>query len=514
MRVGMKSLLTRGGVVVLCCLPGTVAGIEFTCDLRYQKNGPATSNLLGFSLEKIGDIDGDGVADFIVGAPWTGPGYPTWAGSAFVYSGATGALLYQKDGNAGMGEGDELGKTVAGCGDINGDGRADFIVGAPIARPGGRRWAGAAYVYSGLDGSLLFEKVGVDSFDLVGSTVAGAGDVNGDGRADFMVAAGLSIGGSVSVYSGVDGGLLHRKDTPFPGQNDGFGYSFSNAIAGVGDVNGDGKGDFAIGAHWASIGDSVEAGTVFVYSGSNGALLYRKDGTRYNAEMGFSVAGTGDVNGDGKGDIIIGAPYFPGELPVPGFRGKAYVISGPTGATLFELNNPDLHQGQFGWSVRGAGDVDGDGRPDVIVGAPSMDIDARRDAGSAFVFSGVTGALICKIDGSAENAEFGWSVSGAGDLDGDGRAEIVVGAWRADPNGILDAGSAFVYSLRARGDMNNDVKLTPADVVFMLMCVFLQTGTCDLSAADLDCDGQLGSADVVLELNGVFLGATTIACSL
>src|SRR3989304_5766214 len=122
----MNKLHSLCALAVVGLLATAAGASEFI--LLHQKNGPATSDLLGASVAAAGDVDGDGVADFIVGAPWTGS-YPGYTGSAFVYSGATGALLYQKDGTVG----DELGWAVAGAGDVNGDGRADFIVGAPFA---------------------------------------------------------------------------------------------------------------------------------------------------------------------------------------------------------------------------------------------------------------------------------------------------------------------------------------------------------------------------------------------
>ena len=116
-------------------------------------------------------IVGDGKADFIVGAPYADPGGRADAGSAYVFSGADGSLLYQKDGGA---AGDNFGLSVSAAGDGNGDGKADFIVGANGADPGGRADAGSAYVYSGADGSLLYQKDGVATEDRFGLSVGGA----------------------------------------------------------------------------------------------------------------------------------------------------------------------------------------------------------------------------------------------------------------------------------------------------------------------------------------------------
>ena len=151
----------------------------------------------------VGDVNGDGKADFIVGARGADPGGRADAGSAYVYSGADGSLLYQKDGGAAS---DRLGVSVSTAGDMNGDGKADFIVGAYYVDPGGRANAGSAYIYSGADGSLLYQKDGGAAGDNFGLSVSTAGDVNGDGKADFIVGhygptpvAGLMPGARTSI---------------------------------------------------------------------------------------------------------------------------------------------------------------------------------------------------------------------------------------------------------------------------------------------------------------------------
>ena len=206
------------------------------------------------------------------------------AGSAFVYSGADGSLLYQKNGAA---ENDDFGFSVSMLGDVNGDGRVEFIVGAQGADPGGQSSAGSAYVYSGADGSLLHQKDGAAAGDIFGVSVSTAWDVNGDGKADFIVGAngadpppfGIFNAGSAYVYSGADGSLLHHTN------GEGVGYHFGGSVSAgkikpgpVDDVNGDGIADFTVGASWASPGGREQAGSAYVYSGADGSPLYQKDG--------------------------------------------------------------------------------------------------------------------------------------------------------------------------------------------------------------------------------------------
>ncbi len=146
------------------------------------------------------------------------------------------------------------------------------------------------------------------------------------------------------------------------------------------------------------------------------------------------------------------------------------------------------------------------------MGAYLADPSGRFNAGSACLYSGATGALIFQKDGTAAGDQLGISVAGAGDVNGDGKADFIVGAPNADLGGIVDAGSAYVYAgsscAAAKGDMNADASFTVSDVVLLLNCTFWGSGSCNLCFADVNCDGVLTSSDVVLELNRVFLGLT------
>jgi hypothetical protein len=282
--------------------------------------------------------------------------------------------------------------------------------------------------------------------------------VNGDGYADVIVGAphediaGLVDAGSATVYSGADWSELYRWNGA--AANDYFGFS----VSGAGDVDGDGRGDLVVGAYGCDDVNGASTGSVTVYSGFDGMPLFTHHGSAAGDFLGFSVSGAGDVNKDGLADVIVGAKQVPISA---GGSGYARVLSGPTGTLLYQFDpdgglgvaGGDGHQ-LLGYSVSGAGDVNGDGYADVIIGAPYFNIVGTGSPGCARVHSGFDGGiLLYQFQGdSNNNIEFGNAVSAAGDVNGDGRADVIVGAYLRDSGGLSDSGAAFVYGLGYPGD--------------------------------------------------------------
>ena len=403
----------------------------------YQFNGEGADDRLGYSVDAAGDVNADGFDDLIVGA-FSSNNNGIESGSAYVYSGADGSLLYQWDGQNTY---DRFGECVSAAGDANGDGFDDVIVGALNTDNNGSS-SGSAYLYSGVDGSLLYQWDGQDTADTFGESVSAAGDVNNDGFDDVIIGAdgaesnGLSDNGSAYVYSGADGSLLHRWD----GQDhtDRFGW----CVSGAGDVNSDGFDDLIVGAFSAS-NNGAESGSAYVYSGADGSLFYQWSGQNAGDYFGGSVSGAGDVNGDGFDDLIVGAHWAD---PNGYNSGSVYVHSGADGSLIYQWDGQ--HAGDhFGLPASGAGDVNSDGVNDIIIGAHWADPNGTT-SGSAYAYSGLDGSLLRQWDGSQADDRFGRCVAGAGDVNGDGTDDLIIGAYGADENGSF-SGSAYVYYLSA-----------------------------------------------------------------
>ena len=370
-------------------VPTTIAGTE-------------PGGHFGSSLATVGDVNGDGIDDVIAGVP-QGSASMRAAGSARLLSGADGSLLEEFSG---LSEGDAFGASVSGAGDVNGDGTPDLIVGAPLDSQGGFH-AGSARVFSGSDGAVLWTFSGNAPGEQLGRAVAGAGDVDGDGFADLLIGAphaGADAGAAL-LRSGADGGLLHT----FAGQP---GSLAGTAVVALGDVDGDGNGDVALSA------PAEGAGAVRIHSGIDGSLLHTLTSAS-GALFGSALANAGDLDADGIDDLIVGQP---------GTDLSVHVFSGASGAGLLHLPTG----WECGTSLAGVGDINGDGVGDLAAGAPGA---TTIDGGRLYLLSGRDGSALLKLSGASAGNAFGASAAGLGDRDGDGIAEIAIGAPDFAPGG-------------------------------------------------------------------------------
>jgi FG-GAP-like repeat/FG-GAP repeat len=389
--------------------------------------GDQAGERFGFAVSELTDVDGDGVREAIVGAPFHRDSAGRITGHTDVLSGRTGRLIYRFEGEPE----DRHGYAMADAGDVNADGVADIVVGATgvsVLSCMNVPRAGRIYVYSGADGSLLLRVDGEAAGDQFGGAVAPAGDVDRDGRADVLVGAPCHDGrrgvdsGRGYVVSGRTGAVLRTHDGRAAG--DGFGWG----TGGLGDITGDRNADYVIGAKDAGPGDR---GLAYVYDGKHGRLVRTLAGDARSADFGwFFVASAGDVDGDGRNDVYVGdfcAEDPAGDCSTP--LGQAYVFSGRNGSLLhlFRGEQP----GDGAGPGRSAGDVDGDGRADVVVGLYASSA-AAPFGGRVIVYSGRTGAKLFDYASPNENETLGYDAVGLGDVNGDGRVELLLSGAVAD----------------------------------------------------------------------------------
>jgi hypothetical protein len=428
------------------------------------------------------DVNGDGNDDLLIGAPgkWSSAD-DEWgsAGAAYLVLGPVPETLDLSDADArfaGGDLGDEAGDSVSVVGDVDDDGFDDLLIGAPGDDEAGEDVGAAYLLYGPVTGRVNLEDhadlkflgeaaEGAEEFSVAaGFSVSGTGDVTGDDRDDLLIGsfwhsdteprtgAAYLVSGATATGSGPTFDLSDADVTVLgPTREGDFGLGVN--VARAGDMDGDGSDDLAIGTDW---NDEFEgpAGVSWTLSDPRDMVVKggRADGLvqfvpESEADSASAIAGAGDVSGDGQNDLLIGASdNLSGGLRA----GKAYLIPGP----LPEDENVYLEEAlaQFvgetpgdlaGDHVSGAGDVNGDGNDDILIGACGN----NDDAGAAYLFLGpITGTMglsraDAKLMGEAADDCAGFGVSSAGDVDADGLADVLVGA-----PGVADgAGAAYVF---------------------------------------------------------------------
>lgn len=444
---------------------------------QWMAEGNQVSAVFGHSAATAGDVNGDGYKDVIVGAyPYdvvSGTTVLTDAGRVYVYYGSLTGLSTTPDWIVeGDQAGDNLGGSIGTAGDVNGDGYDDVIIAAcpydVITGTTVLTDAGRVYIYygsaAGLSTTPDWTADGDQEGGMFGSRVATAGNVNGDNYDDVIIGAykydhGHTDEGRVYVYHGSSSGP--GATAAWTAESDQTNTYFGLRVGTAGDVNGDGYDEVIVAAPVYD-NPTLNEGAIFVWDGSATGL--GDNGTPVNADwlaesnnwgfnFGYGVSTAGDVNGDGYDDVIAGSNLYNlggtiGQGAAFGWYGSATGL-GPNG----NFDNADWTvvgdqtNGYFGFTVANAGDVNGDGYDDALVGAYKYDHD-QTDEGRGYLFlgsaSGLNTTAAWTAEGDQASAYLGHSVATAGDVNGDGYDDAIVGAHGYD-NGETDEGRAYVY---------------------------------------------------------------------
>jgi len=393
-------------------------------------DGEAAQDQFGWIARSIGDVDGDGIADFVTSAPSKNINGDD-AGRVYVYSSASGRLIWSVDGKPG----DQLGSGLESAGDVNGDGVEDVIASAP--------GADKAYVYSGKDGHVLVTFSGEAKGDTFGNHVSSVGDIDHDGFADVIVGAPYNNAaghhaGRAYVYSGKDGHLLctmtgqHAED------------EFGSAVSGFSDA----KFSFVVaGAPGAGV---HRTGRIYVYTDPCAKPKFTFDSDDTGKQLGYMfVSILGDVDGDGVPDIFASDWRNAAKGPA---TGRVYVYSGKTGKRIRAFTGETPGEG-FGTTQSVAGDVDGDGVADLIVGSWQYG-GAAVSGGRAYLYSGKSGRLLKTYTSKVPGETFGFDAVAIGDVDGDGTSDLLITSGWSAVHGN-HSGRVFLISSGVNGKPGN-----------------------------------------------------------
>ena len=442
---------TSKGITVGICLLACFAGMpSFAGDIALIPIFRQDAGGYGRVIAGLDDVNGSGASDVLVGAPLETVNELPLAGRVYVLDAATGAAIHALQ-SPNVSGGGGFGANLDAVPDVSGDGVGDFVVGAFLDLAAGEGVAGRAYIFNGETGALLSTLSSPDpkSTSFASGDVAGLEDIDGDGMGDVAVGGDGGAEGAVYVFNGTTGAHLYTLNSP----NGQFAGAFGSAIAGIGDVTGDGVPDIVVGAKGEGMGDLIGSGRVYVFDGADGSLVHDIDNpTPHLSEVfGTDVDSVADLDGDDVDDILVSSPAaIVGDGST---NGLVYVFSGATGALVHTISSPEGDDANgFATSIAGANDVNADGYGDIIVGTESeMGKGAIAGAGRVHVIDGLSGLELFTL--SSPNAEpgggFGWDVAALDDINDDGLTDVAATAIDEDDGlviAILRLGRAYAFA--------------------------------------------------------------------
>lgn len=415
------------------------AQVAFGQNALYSVTGTQVEDALGAAVAAIGDLDGDGRRDLLVSrAP----------AAVEIRSGSSGVLLHTLQGTPGFG----FGTVLAAIGDVDLDGREEFAIGEPLANSSGTA-AGRIYVYSGATAQLMQVIPGLHAKGYFGSAIAACHDLDLDGYPDLRVGApGAGVGGVLAGM--VVFWSVHKNALISAIGISGAGLEFGARVIRLGDYNGDGIDEYAVSAPKTTYGPDTY-NTVRVFDGKFPIVHASYAGNADQPALGITLANVGDINGDGTCDFALGDP---GAKSAGTESGVVRVYSGSTLQQLLVINGQA--GSRLGASIAAAGDLDGDGNHEFLVGAPGNP-GLTQVPGRVLAYDG-SGATILTYSASAPGSGFGMAVAGLGNVNGDPHADVAIGEPMfngANPEvgrvtvseGLVECGSIAFYGTGCSG---------------------------------------------------------------
>lgn len=384
--------------------------------------GPDTSSHYGWVVENCGDLDGDGTADYIVGAYSASNASLQPNGAAYLYSGASGNLIREHYGSSINGN---FGTNIAPMEDVDGDGVGDYAISEP-GYPGPSGAHGRVWVYSGANGSEIYSINHFESLPYYGRSMTAIPDFNGDGINDLAIgdhgssSHGWDFNGHVFLHSGADGSLL--RTIHGVGDRQHFGFAVENC----GDMSGDGHPDLLVASR--TMENNVAHGSVRLYCGRTQSLLRTLNSPQVAADQsnyfGYNMLSLGDWNGDGVAELAVGDQLASSSTKLR--CGAIYVFDGRT-STLIKTIYGDGADRRLGFPLAAVGDIDGDGFRDFASAMLMRDGETFAD-GTVVFYSGADGRAVHRMHGQIPHGTLGRAIADATDLNGDGRDEVLISA--------------------------------------------------------------------------------------
>jgi len=505
----LSSHMTRSLRVaaVVSSLSGVAVAQELIKTLDLGRGYDGVDDVFGVQVESLSDIDGDGLREYVVSAP----GYNvkpqhlgTVEGSVVVLSSKDGSIVHQQFGNTLSAE---FGLAMDAGADVDGDGFDDYVAGAPYD-DGSKPDAGEVRVVSGATGLTLLSVLGERAGDNFGWDVALIGDVDGDGGCEVIATAffydptkTLGQAGRGYCFSGKSGARLWTIDGAKG--NQGLGYCCA-----IDDINGDGIADVAFGSVGSGSGNAGE-GHVDLVDATTGAIVRTIVGENPGDYFGKNLAGIGDSDGDGVGDLMVSATSWSGP---PALCGRIYVCSAVSGQALYTYDGVQGNEALGLVQSRSAFDADDDGVADFMLSSPNLTV-AAANRGVVRVMSGRSGRLLHEyrsLLSYGTTGSFGRSFTCVGDVDGDGFEDVLIGAPGTATSWGNGVGACYLMSCRNRFLQANQIEYVSSDPITLelrggtvgvlgLIAVVAIDGAPlfeTIALAPLDANGELAFQDV------------------